>query len=300
MDLLHISFPTPDGLILHGLQYRAEGSKRVLIYLHGNGHSSIFTKSVLLLELAEKFTESGCDLLAFNNRGAQAIQKITRVEGDDVIVGSALETIELASLDIAGAIAYAQKCGYTEIFLYGHSSGANKILVANERNPLDGVAGVILAGGGDDTGIWYQALGKEKFHEALETARARVGEGRGAELISPHIRFDILSFQSLADVLDPDGDYNCFPFKEASKEISLSSTPLFHALKALTLPTLVVYGSNDKYCVIPAPEAAEMVKMNHGNPDAVSIAIIPDADHSFSKQEVALAEVLSNWLKQQS
>lgn len=299
MELLHISFPTPDGLVLHGLHYQPAQSKRVLIYLHGNGHSSIFTKSFLLLILAELLEEIECGLIAFNNRGAQALQKIKRTNGEDVIIGSALETIDQAPLDIEGAITYALKQGYEEIFLYGHSSGANKVVVASAQEKLSEIKGVILSGAGDDTGIWYKALGEEKFHEAIATAQARIEEGRGAELISPHVSHDILSFQALKDVLDPDGQYNCFPLSEASGAIKISHKPLFLALKTLTLPTLVIYGADDPYCVIPPKEAAQIIAKNHGDPDNVSSAVIEGADHSFSGREKKLSQAIQHWVKEQ-
>lgn len=37
-----VDFETSDGLTLPGLLYEAEGSKKVVIYLHGNGSSSVF------------------------------------------------------------------------------------------------------------------------------------------------------------------------------------------------------------------------------------------------------------------
>ena len=70
-----VDFKTSDGLTLPGLLYEAKGSKKVVIYLHGNGSSSIFYDEKKYRDLPEASTEKGISILKFNNRGANIIKK---------------------------------------------------------------------------------------------------------------------------------------------------------------------------------------------------------------------------------
>ncbi len=71
-----VEFETEDGLFLPGLLYRPQGSKKILISLHGNGSSSVFYDEFESRILANALAKKGISFLAFNNRGAHIIKKI--------------------------------------------------------------------------------------------------------------------------------------------------------------------------------------------------------------------------------
>ena len=71
-----VEFGTKDGLSLPGLLYRARG-KAALIYLHGNGSSSVFYNETENRYLASALAKKNISTFYFNNRGAHLIKKLT-------------------------------------------------------------------------------------------------------------------------------------------------------------------------------------------------------------------------------
>src|SRR3989338_3220498 len=125
-----VQFITVDDLLLPGLLFKSGSSKKVAINLHGNGSSSIFYDLNYLWQ--QQLVKSGIDVLMFNNRGAHIIKKFSKViDGEKVRIpyGTAYEKIKDCVIDINAAIGFLKKQGYSEFYLIGHSTGANKICV---------------------------------------------------------------------------------------------------------------------------------------------------------------------------
>ena len=138
-----IEFSTPDGLTLPGLLYRAKRSRAVLIYLHGNGSSSIFYDEAKNRTLATALARKNISTLFFNNRGAHIIKRLTVRRGGKERRGSfgmAHEKIRECVHDIDGAVAFLKKQGYRKFYLAGASTGANKICVYNFYRPKNEIA----------------------------------------------------------------------------------------------------------------------------------------------------------------
>jgi len=138
-------------------------------------------------------------------------------------VGVWYEKIEDCVYDIDGVVEYLKNLGYEHFFLMGKSTGANKICVYHELLQKQGrttpFSGYILLSGGDDVGLWYEDMGAELFQEVLSNSQKAIQEKRGEE--RPTIRrcfLEDFSYQSAADILGPDGPYNCFPFYEAFRD----------------------------------------------------------------------------------
>ena len=91
------------------------------------------------------------------------------------------EKIKDCVLDIDGAVKFLQKLGYKEFYLAGSSTGANKICVYNHYKPKNIFKKYILICGGDDTGIYYSALGNKKFFKILNESKAKIKKGLGKE-----------------------------------------------------------------------------------------------------------------------
>ena len=58
-----IEFKTQDGLKLPGLLYKPKNTKKVAIYLHGNGSSSVFYDESKKRELPEELAKKDIALL---------------------------------------------------------------------------------------------------------------------------------------------------------------------------------------------------------------------------------------------
>jgi len=291
-----VQIKTEDGLTLPGLLYEAPKSKRVAIYLHGNGSSSVFYSDDGRNEQVEALNKKGISCLLFNNHGAHLIKKldvIKKGKEERKRFGMAYEKIKDCIEDIDGAIKYLENLGYREFYLIGESTGANKICVYHYYKPKNKVSKYILLSGGDDTGIYYDILGKKKFFKLLKESRDKIKKRKGEEIIKEFLPDDFFSYIGFYDIANPDGDYNCFPFLEVLNNIKLSKKPLFRYFKSINKPTLVVYGGEDKYAWGDVSRVVEILKEQ--KPE-FEYKIIKGADHGFSEHQREVSKIAAGWL----
>lgn len=292
-----IEFETSDGLTLPGLLYEVKGSKKAVIYLHGNGSSSVFYDEKEHRDLPEALAKKGITFLKFNNRGANVIKKLDVKKGAEVErkpFGMAFEKIKECVPDIDGAVSFLRKLGYNEFYLAGASTGANKICVYDHFKPKNVFAKYVLICGGDDTGIYYSMLGDKKFFKLLKMSKAKIDKGQGEELSKDLIfSTEIFSYQGFYDIANPDGDYNIFPFLEAFRKAKISKKPLFRYYKSTRKPSLVIYGENDEYTWGDIKRVVETLKKYQ--PD-FEYKVIKGADHKFTGKQSELANLIANWL----
>jgi pimeloyl-ACP methyl ester carboxylesterase len=295
-----VSFLATDGLRLPALLYeprRPAGT--AAIYLHGNGDSSVFY-SLRTNAVARSLTERGIAWLPFNNRGAHMVKRFTRVrdgEEESITVGMAHELIAECVHDIDGAAAFLRRRGYRRIFLIGHSTGANKICVYNAARPRNRFAGFILLAGGDDTGLYYDSLGGRGFQRVLKRARAAIAAGRGRELVPPSVTPFVISWASLFDTMNPDGDYNVFPFLEVLRGLKLSTAPLFRHLQTVRKPALVVYGSEDEFCFGDVPGCVAVFQDAVRGRENFELRMIEGANHGFDGRYAELGSMMAGWMQ---
>lgn len=292
-----IDFETSDGLTLPGLLYEAKGSKKVVIYLHGNGSSSVFYGEKEYRDLPEALNKKGISILKFNNRGANIIKKFTIEKNgveERVPFGMAYEKIKECVPDINGAVKFLQKLGYEEFYLAGASTGANKICVYDHYKPNNVFKKYILICGGDDTGIYYNLLGDKKFFKLLTKAKEKIKRGEGLEIAPETLPIDeVFSYQGFYDIANPDGDYNCFPFSEAFMGIKISTKPLFRYFGGIKKSSIVIYGEKDEYSWGDIKKVINTLKKYQPN---LEYRVISGADHRFTGKQKELADVIANWL----
>lgn len=305
-----VEFTTTDNLFLPGLLFTPQGKKtnQAAIFLHGNGSASVFYSVTRAKALAQQFTNKGISLLLFNNRGAHFIKTVNKiidskeqegqVEREDVTLGCSYELIKDCVHDINGAVNFFRQQGYNQLFLIGHSSGANKICVYDHYQPQNPIKKYVLLSGGDDSGIYYQMIGdKSKFWQYLKQAKEKTEQGRGTQLVPKYIVNRLISYQSFFDIANPDGDYNTFPFTELQEELGLSTKPLFRYFKAINKPSWVVYGELDEHAPKKSGTKALSILSNQvQDKDNFEFKLITDADHSFHGLEDKLGQLLTEWV----
>jgi dienelactone hydrolase len=291
---------TTDSLTLPGLFFEpAKKTKKAAIYLHGNGSSGALYALDKITEIAKHLNKKGIAYLAFNNRGALLYHRLKyRQSGaqKEVSAGMAFELIKDCIKDIDAAIGYLQKQGYREIYLIGYSTGANKICVYNYYKPTNPVAKYILLGGGDDSGWYYKQFGKKKFLSMLKLSKSKIKQGKGEELVPKTILPYPYSYQALFDIMNPDGDYNTFPFWDVLHNLKLSAKQPFREYKSINKPTLVIYGSEDEYCYGRTKDILNLMKRECAHPDKFKFKIGRGQDHGFSQNPRQLAKTIAAWL----
>ncbi len=291
-----VDFPLKDGITLPGLLYRAPKSHDAVIFLHGNGSSSIFYQEWKNRIFASALAKKNISILYFNNRGAHIIKNLSvghGVKQTKKRFGMAYEKIKDCVIDIDGAISFLKKQGYKNFYLMGISTGANKICVYNFYKPKNEVKKYILLCGGDDTGIYYDCLGKKMFWKLLEEAKKKIKAKQDEEIIKEMLPENIFSWKGFFDIANPDGDYNVFPFYEVLHKEKLSEKPIFRYFKKIKKPTLVIYGSEDEYAWGNVPKIVEILKNYQ---PMFTYKIIAHADHGFKNHEKKIARMITNWL----
>jgi pimeloyl-ACP methyl ester carboxylesterase len=279
-----IRFEATDGVDLAGLLYEPDRrTRRAAVFLHGTGGASIFDSRRTNL-LAREFVSRGIAWFPFNNRGAHMIRRPGR--------GASYEVIRDCVHDIDGAARFLRSRGYRELYLAGHSTGANKIAVYNARKPRNPFKRYVLLAGGDDTGMLYAQLGARRFRTTLDRARRMIHERRGDEL-SPVM---LLTWRALYDMANPDGDYNIFPFLERIRNIRLGRRSSFRHIRAIRKPALYVYGERDEFCYGDVSRCTAILASEVA-PNA-EIVTIADAGHGFTGFEQELGTLLAEWVRE--
>lgn len=295
----HIRFYSTDEFRLAGLLFEpAKKNKRVAIFLHGNGSSSVFESVEDTQSYAKALTKNGIAFFAFNNRGSGYIRSLKKlVDGIETRFkgGTAYELIKDCIHDIDGAIRQLKTHGYSEFYLIGESTGANKICVYDFYQKDNPVSKYVMVSGGDDSGIYYDLLGPETFEKALVKAKNEIDAGRGEELIPTEYGEFMLSWQSFYDTLHPDGDYNTFPYNDYFNKLNLGKKELFKEFKEITKPLMVMYGENDEYCYGKVQEIVKLLDSIQKSNNYKSV-IIPDGDHGLTGKMELAANIISDWL----
>jgi len=306
MKLEFISLLSTDKLKLPGLLYTPDKpTKKAAVWLHGMGDSGAFYNPERINALGSVLTEKGIALLAFNNRGAHNSKSLYIIDEDlpederRVQLGTHYERIIDSVQDINGASGFLKGKGYSELYLMGHSTGANKVCVYDAHAKHNPFSKYVLAGPGDDTGLFHEELGAKRFWQALSYAKEKLKAGEGGHTMPKYTGMYPFSAQASADILDPDGHYNTFPLYETTTE-RLGKKPLFAEYTKVTKPVLVIYGENDEYTYTGGgTEPALAIFRRFTNPSTLAksdFVAVPETDHGFHAQERLFAETVAAWL----
>lgn len=293
-----LQFEAADGLILPGLLFRAPRSSTAAIYLHGNGDASVFYAQRTNL-LADLFVDRGVSFFPFNNRGAYLVKRLTKAgakKRKSATRGTSYERIRECIPDIEGAVKALRSRGYRRIVLIGHSTGANKICVYNyhrRRNPIDAF---VLLGPADDMGLYFEPWGRRRFENMLRQARRAIRAGRKWDLAPRKLTPFPISWMSLYDTINPEGDYNIFPFLDVMRDLRLSRKSRFREFRALRKPTLTIFGDRDEFCFGDVQRCLEILAGQARGRRGFTFRLLPDADHGFHGRERDLAGVMLDWI----
>ncbi len=310
MTLRLISFFAIDKIELPGLLYTpAQGkTNKVAIWLHGMGDNGIFYNPGRINSLGDALTSKGIALLAFNNRGAHnnkklryRDQELAELPDENQIYqgGTHYEKIIDCVHDIEGATAYLSDQSFTEFYLLGHSTGANKICAYHVRANTNPFSKYVLAGPGDDIGTSFSELGQKKFWQAISYAKKSVATKQPLKIMPHYTGMYPFSAQAAADILDPDGAYNTFPFYEFKNQ-RLGTKQLFEEYKKIDKPTLVIFGENDEYTYTAGgTESALKILQKFTQTKVLSqskFEVVKYTDHGFHGAEQLFAEKVASWL----
>jgi len=304
-QLEFVSFLSSDRLKLPGLLYLPDKpTKKAAVWLHGMGDNGVFYKPELMNALGRALTDQGIALLTFNNRGAHESKNLRVV--DDTLPeedqhyqgGTHYELIADCVKDIDGSVVFLKARKFEELYLMGLSTGANKICAYHVRTKHNSFKKYVLAGPGDDVGLRFQELGAKRFWQALKYA-AKMVDKDPLYLMPKYTGMYPFSVQAAWDILNPDGDYNTFPYYEFLNE-RLGDKPLFKEYRQIDKPLLVLVSGADEFADAAggADGMLNILMEQTGNKQLkqTDFMSVPDADHSFHDHEAEFAKKVSDWL----
>ncbi len=295
-----------DKLMLPGLLYTPDKpTKKAAIWLHGMGDSGMFYNPKRINALGAALTDQGIAFLSFNNRGAHD-KKTLSIQDDslpkaerDFQGGTHYELIVDCVKDIDGAVQFLKDRKYTEFYLIGHSTGANKICVYNQRAAKNPFSKYVLAGPGDDSGLFYSELGEALFTKALAKAKELKKSGNRLVIMPEDSGMHPFSAQSAYDIMNPNGDYNTFPFYEVATK-RLGTKALFEAYRKIRIPILTVYGENDEFAYTAGTVSDALIMLEDNTHESIvndcGFLTIPNTDHGFHGAEDTFAKAVADWL----
>ena len=300
MTLQFIQLLSTDKLKLPGLVHAPDKpTKRAAIWLHGMGDNGVFYNPDRINALGKALTDRGITLLSFNNRGAHD-KKMLSIDGSDTqyIGGTHYERIRDCVYDIDGAVAYLKDKKYTELYLLGHSTGANKVCVYNQKTAQNPFSKYVLASPGDDVGGQYQEMGEIAFNKTLALAKDMATSDPLAVMPEDSGMYPF-SAQSAYDMMNPNGNYNTFPFYEVATK-RLGSKALFEAYRKIRIPTLVVFGENDEYAGSAGSVSDALIMLEDNTHESIvddcGFLTIAGADHGFHGAYELFASSVASWL----
>lgn len=292
-----VGFTASDGVALSGILFSpVRRGRDAVVYLHGNGDSSVFRSSRTNL-LARQLVKRGIAFFPFDNRGSGLLRWLKRRNGDEteyLTGGMTHELIRDCELDIEGALRFVRGLGYRRVHLAGHSSGANKIVLYHSRQPRNTVSSYALLAPGDDTGIYYRALGPKRFQQAIARSKEEIDKGHGDRRAPSSWSPFPITYQSLYDTMNPDGDYNIFPFLEELEGIRLSRKALFGEFATIGKRMMVAYGSEDEFCNGDPERCVEVLRSYSLAPQRLKTFIFDGADHGFHGRMEELGAALAS------
>lgn len=282
-----------------------------LICLHGVG--SNYYGSSLFEALTPSLTAMGVPVAWVNTRGRDNVFAASTRQGRRWL-GAAFEVVGECSWDVAGWLRWAERRGWRRVGLIGHSLGAIKAVFSQAHSqahsqtlgigaapdPSTGLCpsqGQSPASASATTGglvsmvaalspprLCYRLFQNDPngaaFFDAITRARKHVAAGEPEALIRVQYPYPLLiSAGSYVDKYGPGEQYDIVPL-----------VPRLHC------PVLFTYGQAELetggVAFAGVPEAVRAAA-RPGQP--LSVAVVPGADHNYTRCAAPLAEVLQAW-----
>lgn len=244
--------------------------EKLALHIHGTGGN--FYENTFALGLCGLYNDAGYTYASVNNPGHDV--NMTEENFDD-----SLESVVAWCDQIAPE---------SRIVLQGYSLGALKIMrffthpdFAEFRERIEAV---VLLAPFDLVGL-YGGPNIERRREHAKEFRDQFGDSA----IVPHSIFEPwpISVRTFLEFSEAGSEYDLFPTRSLSRDIG--------AIAKITVPTLVVIGSEDIYSIPTAHEVAESL-----NQSQVTVELIEGAAHNFGGYEQQLSSAISAFISQVS
>lgn len=284
---------TEDNLFLNGLFVEGDKQKPAMIFIHG--FEGDFYSHKFISTLGEEFARNNYTFLSVQTRGTGQKIELVQTDFEPRFIGSHLELLEEAFLDIDAWVKFLLDKGYSNIILSGHSLGTIKsVRYLFEGKYKDKIKKLILFAPFDKNGA-EDKFTKGKWKEYVEIAKKKVEEGKGEDYIpmdstDPWDEINI-SYQTYASWYSQD-DIGCmFDFYRQDYN--------FPTLNKIQIPVQFIVGSKDDFFNATNPEnSQEALDILLKNISNSTWEIINGAGHTFNGYEEELVKDVLDFINE--
>lgn len=281
-----VKFETPKGVPLNGLWFGSKKPKQVIIFVHGMT-GNVFSMNGVVTALAKRQTA----VLTFNNRGHDIVSTFKRRKGvayEYGVAGTAQEVFTDSADDIQGALSYVRSIGVRDVYIAGHSTGAQKTVYwISKTKDKRGVRGLILLGPLSDYAE-ARVLNARRQVKGVAVARALIKKG------TPHAMMPI--------IYTPDFPLDAQRFLSLNTANSIEEVFTYgqpgvvpKKLRGIETPMLVLLAEKDEYGSWPASELASWFTEYIYTGEAI---VIRDTNHGFKDAESVVARTVDSFMKE--
>ncbi|MEK7155979.1 MAG: alpha/beta fold hydrolase [Patescibacteria group bacterium] len=277
-----IEITTPKNFVLNGLWFGSEKPKRAIILVHGLTGSA-FSGSGIVDALADDDTA----VITFNNRGHDIISNLKQRVGAETkySLGGAAHEVFIDCLDdIEGAIRRVRQEGIKDVYLAGHSTGAQKIAYYTSKTGGKKIKGLILLGALSD---YASERKKPKLRSAAALAKRMVKAGKSKELLPLSAWWQYLDAQRFLSLYTPDSVEEIFMYSQPDKKPKI--------YQSVKIPMIAFFAGEDEYADRPAEKIAEWFT-KHSKSSRFATHIISGVGHSLKDVEEQTARLIRKWL----
>lgn len=253
-----------------------------VICLHGVG--SNFYGSTLLEGLSPTLQSLGMHVIWANTRGHDNLFAGNTRQGRRWL-GAAYESVDECRLDVTAWLDLCRHRGWSRVLLLGHSLGAIKSVYSQAHSPASEVASIVAISPPRLSYVFFKNDPEGMaFFEAIRTAERYVANGEPDHLI--HVRYPFplwISAGGYVEKYGPAERYNIVRFADQ-----------------LPCPTLFVYGQleldSGSVSFAGVPEALRSAARAS---QILDVAVVPSADHNYTRVTAPLALAIREWLQRQ-
>ncbi len=285
---------TKDKLNLQGIMWKSDSKNKCIVLIHGMSGNII--ENYFAEILGEECSKNNINLIYGHNRGYGHINDIKTSKiledgsYDTKRIGATYERFQESIFDVELWIKEAERQGFKEIILMGHSLGCNKAIHYLSKNKNHKISKLILASPPDMVGLAKLKKYEPNYNELLEEAKANIKNNQPRKILSKTLwDWYKLSSQTFLDLFEDNCPADNLPI--------LRNPTQFKELAKINIPILTIIGEKDDIIIKSITEDIKTIKEKATNCPKFESTILKGANHIYGNKEKELSETIINWLK---
>lgn len=272
----NLEIETARGTILNGVLFSEKKSDTVLIAItgiHGNFYSNPF-----YFNIGETLSKNGIDFIyAQTNDAFGEIETFNVKTQKKEIIGSHNERFFYTEEDIFAYLNFAEK-NYKNIFLAGHSLGANKIIYFLSKNPAANIKKFLLL---SPANLSYMMSGVTDGEKKIIKKFVDYGQGE-----------KILPFEFMGWVICTANTAN-----DWISGILDNTTQNFSQVEKIIHSGALVIGTYDNFTRGDPKNFLENINNHFREPEKNELIFIEKTGHTYQQKEQEIADIILKYLQ---